>query len=585
MKEVPTCVAVVRGDAIRRSWLLAAILVALRPQPAATAVLGHSRLRPGEQHVATLVADKVPALSQSHYVRTAGSPSPDAGHTKPCGNGAEAVAMGLIFAVVTIPILLYMAMAPGPMSELVLKLVDTSISIFLAVLWFSAFSALLGTRRVHDMFPYAEEVFALLQVVALYVIMMVVAYFWRDKEMRLVTFAGCGAHYVAFAGIRAIGETQNEAAKAVANNYGHWMAFLACVVGIAILICVFRITHVCWVHRVGHDKLREVVDDIELDIIGLIGSFAVTQALRHALTGQYPQLKHLFFQQPLGGAVHHQQPLAEQPGLLVGFHAVRGNPDGKNSWQKWFLLGWSVLLTVIAACSLTYLNRVSESASRCVSKTIHIAKVVLVMCIAWGYLLWGEWTFNEAFLDGDPMFGEICFSSLATLTSLALITVLARLNVKLPAVRQTTTISITGASLVAAWSWEHCFDHALDVIGKKYQVGYDGMVPKAVLAFFIPLAVLPVYVTYIKPRVMEAEGHEHEEKKEKHDNKYERKKPGERGDERVAGIECGLQQTQHGAGSPSEDRQHPPPEVSPAAGSDARLTGGLGMGVAADGQP
>merc|ERR1719436_1997979 len=81
-----------------------------------------------------------------------------------------------------------------------------------------------------------------------------------------------------------------------------------------------------------------------------------------------------------------------------------------------------------------------------------------------------------------------------------------------PEVRETNNISITGVSLVAAWSWEHCFNIAFDVIGQEYQVGYGGLIPKLVLATVIPAVLLPTYVVHVRGRVIaleEAHGHGH----------------------------------------------------------------------------
>mmetsp|Transcript_2044 Transcript_2044/g.6196 ORF Transcript_2044/g.6196 Transcript_2044/m.6196 type:complete len:291 (-) Transcript_2044:9-881(-) len=181
------------------------------------------------------------------------------------------------------------------------------------------------------------------------------------------------------------------------------------------------------------------------------------------------------------------------------------------AWQGWFMLGWSLALTAASALGFTYLGAWAEQGGSLVKKTAHIVKVVLVMCIAWGYLLWGEWMFKDALFGRDPMVGKMCFAVAATIVSLCLVWGLVRLHGghwETEAVQQTVNVSITGASLVTAWAWEHCFDQALHVIGQRYEVGHGGLVPKAILAISIPFAVLPFYVTYVKPRVMEAQERE-----------------------------------------------------------------------------
>mmetsp|Transcript_17919 Transcript_17919/g.56465 ORF Transcript_17919/g.56465 Transcript_17919/m.56465 type:complete len:510 (+) Transcript_17919:88-1617(+) len=402
--------------------------------------------------------------------------------------GAEAVAMGLIFAVMVAPVVLYMALSGGTMSFLTLKLVDTTISIFLALLWFSAFSTLLNSRQVHALFAYAEEVFALLQVMMLYVIVSYIAYLWRDKDVRLMTLGSCGGHYVAFAGIRAAGETQFESSKAVARfigeDYGHWASIVVCALGFL------------------------VIEEMELDILGLTGSFAVTQAVRHVLTGSYPPRGHLLLQlfgrpeqAPLALAAGGPRTVQRFEGL--GRSAGPQADSGHEAWQRWCMLGWAMGLTILAAFWLMYLSEHGEFTGKIARKCSHVMRVLLIMCIAWGYLLWGEWVFVETFFEGHSITGQMSFAVIATLCSLVLIMVVAGVDLRRRSARHFTCIGVMGASLVAAWSWEHIFDAALDTIAERYQVGFGGLVPKVTLALVIPAAVLPVYVTFIKPKIME----------------------------------------------------------------------------------
>jgi len=55
---------------------------------------------------------------------------------------AHPVAVGLVAAVIMIPLMISMAMDPGVIGTLTYMLLDTFVSIFLAVLWFNAFSHL-----------------------------------------------------------------------------------------------------------------------------------------------------------------------------------------------------------------------------------------------------------------------------------------------------------------------------------------------------------------------------------------------------------------------------------------------------------
>ena len=55
-------------------------------------------------------------------------------------------------------------------------------------------------------------------------------------------------------------------------------------------------------------------------------------------------------------------------------------------------------------------------------------KVLVIMLMAWGYLLWGQWQFEASF-HGDAMFGHIVFASLATMVCFFVLILLARMDV------------------------------------------------------------------------------------------------------------------------------------------------------------
>merc|ERR1719263_2281162 len=72
---------------------------------------------------------------------------------------------------------------------------------------------------------------------------------------------------------------------------------------------------------------------------------------------------------------------------------------------------------------------------------------------------------------------------------------------------------VMAASLVCAWSWEHGFHTAIAVIADQYQVGYGGMVPKMIIALVIPLFILPGYLMFLKPIVVEIDERANEEER------------------------------------------------------------------------
>jgi len=410
------------------------------------------------------------------------------GNVQP-GDGGHAVAIGLLAATIIIPITVYMALSKGHLGDLVIRLIDTFISLFLAMLWFTAFSCLLKVPGLQGLFPHQDIIFAFLQAIALYVVVVYFAYQWRDKHIRVLTFCGCGAHYIAFAGIRVTGETQYAVSEESPDFLGPWMSFAVVAAVFVFLMLLAKGVHAAYAHKLESPKLQEAIEELELDVVGLIISFGVTQTLQHCLMGHYPKNLHFFMQ---GGP-----------------HPVHATP-----FQCWVMLGWSCFLTITAGLVIPELDYFEESEESWVVKFARVLKVVFVMCIAWGYLLWGKWQFDLGPFRGHPMFGMMVFSVIVTMASLALLFVLSRLNFSNLRVRESVDICIMGASLVAAWSWEHCFVAAIDIVSKRYQVGYKGMVPKLLLATLIPAMILPVYVEHIKPKMIEIENRHREHRRQ-----------------------------------------------------------------------
>lgn len=378
-----------------------------------------------------------------------------------------------------------MALEDGLVAQLTLKMLDSFISIFLAVLWYNCLSQALVTFEVASFFPYAAELFGLIQVLSLYAIAMHIAYQWKDEKKKVITFSGCAAHCIAFSAISLCGHTQASTSEDLASgDMEPVVSLVFCFVVIAAILGMSEANSMIWRNKVDHHLLNHCVDELELDIMGLVGSFLITQAVRHALIGHYPPLGHFFLQIEGHGPVH-------------------------KPWQRMFMLGWAVGLTILSAILLPRLDKLHGG--EMMHKFVHLAKVTLIMLVAWGYLLWGQWEFYEVFFHGDIMFGNMVFSIFMTVVALAVLYYMAKsVDEEIgPEQKGTFNMVVTAVGLVAAWSWEHCFNLAFDVVGQEYQVGYKGLMPKLFLSIVIPAALLPTYVRHIKSRVIEDEEREH----------------------------------------------------------------------------
>jgi len=432
----------------------------------------------------------------------------------PGNQSANSVAVGLMAGVILMPLLVYMTMtkaAGGAVSDLTFRMIDLSTSIFLAVLWFSASADIFEHPAVKKLFPHAEEAFALLQVFLLYGLTMFIAYTFRHNKYYLLTFCGCAGHYIAFAAIKATGENQHAFGEGLSEEHSVFASFGFCLIVLAVLITLSLICFFTWRRYVKDEELHMAVEELELDIVGLVLSFAIMQAFRHALTGQYPAEAHLFLQQHDAVGID----IVNSLGTVSRCDEDQGNHGHHTATQRAIMLIFSISLMIFAMISLKYLEEFKQRGRYWTHKAVHVVQIVLVMCVAWGYLLWGEWQFYETYFRGDKMFGKMAFAVIASFVGMSLITGLAFATYERSSnAKGYASLVVMAISLVVAWSWEHCFHTAIDVVSKQYQVGYGGLVPKLIIAISIPLIILPGYIIFLKPIAVKADEKAHAEEEE-----------------------------------------------------------------------
>lgn len=404
---------------------------------------------------------------------------------------AHVVAVGLMASVILIPTVVSLALSEGRLQELTLKMLDTFTSIFLAVVWFNTFQQILETSHVADAFPLATDLIALVQVIALYMVAMYIAWLWRGHTMGVSTFCNCGAHFIAFAGIAAAGRSQQKASQSLDGSIDIVAVFLFCAVSAGILGAIFATNWFFWRRKCKDEAvLNHAVEELEVDVIGLVLSFLLTQAVRRAITGDYPVLHF----------------------LQLESMRFESHPRVHAAWQRHFMLVWSVGIAIVAAVAMPKLNHLVERSDDWrIKQLLNMTKMMLIMLVAWGLLLVGEWEFYEVIFKGQELFGQMLFACLATFSCITVLFLMSRVMPAEISGESAITFSniTTGISLVSAWSWEHCFNTAFDLLGQKYEVGYGGLVPKIILSIVVPCAILPTYLNHIRPRVLEIEKAHH----------------------------------------------------------------------------
>merc|ERR1719193_2334094 len=86
------------------------------------------------------------------------------------------------------------------------KLLDTFVSVFLAVLWFNAFSGFMHAwLDPKTPSPAFMALIGLAEFVVLYVGVIVLSFMLKQRRLVMGAFVAIGAHYIAFAGVHSTG--------------------------------------------------------------------------------------------------------------------------------------------------------------------------------------------------------------------------------------------------------------------------------------------------------------------------------------------------------------------------------------------
>lgn len=440
--------------------------------------------------------------------------------------GTHCVAVCLLSGILLSPMVLHMALSRGVLSYLTLRLVDNTISIFIAIIWCEVFRQTIKTFHFRENYPLTVDVFCILQIFWLYAIAVFCIYYFRQDKVKMNAISGCGGHFIAFIGMAASRQIAQSLSESIESPWLVGILLFAFTILLVVSVTLFaKLIDNAITASVQPGKelevVDEVIDEMEMEMEGLVASFLLTQCLRYFISGAAAMQEHSHVKHP--------------------------------AWGRQFMLFWAIGLTILLVVAMPRLSKMVKH-NRAAKKFVFFIKMLLIMMFAWGYMLWAEWFFYEAIFSGDGMFAHLLFALLITIIGLVFLVVLASMlefqfsvlrgrnemqvthlssalrhmtprsrseaimrnvasavanNLSPDAVealhegfQKAATITVTGISFVIAWSWEHCFLIALDSIGEHYSVGYAGLVPKLALAVAAPFLMLPTYVVHIKPLVV-----------------------------------------------------------------------------------
>jgi len=344
-------------------------------------------------------------------------------------------------------------------------LIDQVVAIFLAVLYFQAFSSLMDFA---DFAPHNHVLVSIIHAVAMLVMVLVVARFVRNQGIVLAVLCGVGAHICCFSSIHA--------AASVQNMWLGWSyTWVMCIFGLSVLgLGLAIIGYLVYsakkqANLIDQDDFMDKTDDLENDFGAMAFSVVFTMFVRFVLTGHHP---------------------------------VDDDTEFDHSAQdrsRMFI--YACLCLVVAGFVVSLCSKKAEEYkdNYAVKRIMTFFTTVAAMNVAWALLYWGEWEFFEALYPGkgEEIKGRAMFAIVTT--CLGCLAMVGLSKVPSSATKGNTAstmkVSLTAISLLIAWSWELCFDTAMEQMSGGAHPA--GLKIASTLALFT--IVVPVYYYHIKP--------------------------------------------------------------------------------------
>jgi len=192
--------------------------------------------------------------------------------------------------------------------------------------------------------------------------------------------------------------------------------------------------------------------------------------------------------------------------ILTGHHPVDDDSDFDHTRaQRTGMFFYAIACFIIAGFAISFCSKkaADPQSSMATQRVMNFCSTVATMNVAWAWLYWGEWEFFEALYPGEAVKGRVMFA--ITMTMLGGCGLIGLSKIKAgargPEVKSEKKVALTALALVIAWSWELCFDAAIEDMcaGVDHPVAW-----KVLTTFSLASIVIPVYAYYMKPISMKA---------------------------------------------------------------------------------
>jgi len=352
---------------------------------------------------------------------------------------------------------------------------DNVVAIFLAVLYFSAFSDVLEATT--DPGHHIPLLFAHIAIVLFAAAFM--AWKLRARSASIAGFCGAGAHFCGFMGGH-FGHVLQEHHFTMSPAYCAAGTFALLLIVLLFLAGLYMLKTKVFNFTPGRESEDETVntfldrwDDVENDFSSMTLALYFVIVVRFAIVGdKYPED---------GGDI---DPGAEPD------HG-KGHRNLMLAWSMACLFGGGVLVHMLAPrlATATYVPK----------RAIGIFTGFVTQSWVFAFLLWGKMTFyEEPSWSVEPLFARIVFAGMCSIFAIVCV-LLATSGDHVFGFR---SLLVTSASFLVGIGWEETFEGALDAL-------FDGMdnahYLKAATAVGICFVVLPIQINFCKPLSMAAE--------------------------------------------------------------------------------